>query len=73
MVKQHTKAMDEIKRELQQERLTNHKRITPRPISVQEFTPVFFQFFSNQYLILSSIFLDRFIIKIYETRLFKYC
>jgi len=40
MIKQHTKSMNEIKRELHQERLTNQNRSTPRPKSVPEFPSV---------------------------------
>jgi hypothetical protein len=40
MIKHHTESMDEIRHELQQERLTNQKRSTPRPLSVPEFTSV---------------------------------
>ena len=40
MIKQHIETMDEVKRELHQERLKNQGRITPRPTSVPEFTPV---------------------------------
>jgi hypothetical protein len=47
MIKQHTKAMDEIKRELHQERLTAQKRVISRPICVPEYVQVFifFNFF----------------------------
>ncbi|CAF1465550.1 unnamed protein product, partial [Adineta ricciae] len=37
MIKQHTKAMDEIKRELHQERLSTQERLTTRVISVPEY------------------------------------
>lgn len=40
MIKQHTKAMDEIKRDLNQERLTAQKRQTSRPICVPEYVQV---------------------------------
>ncbi|UJR09139.1 hypothetical protein I4U23_013386 [Adineta vaga] len=37
MIKQHTKATDEIKRELHQERVSAQERLTTRPISVPEY------------------------------------
>lgn len=40
MIKQHTKAMDEIKRDLNQERLSAQKRQTSRPICVPEYVQV---------------------------------
>ncbi len=40
MIKQHTKAMDEIKRDLNQERLSAQKRATTRPICVPEYVQV---------------------------------
>ncbi len=40
MIKQHTKAMDEIKRDLNQERLSTQKRTTIRPICVPEYVQV---------------------------------
>ena len=40
MIKQHTKAMDEIKRDLNQERLAAQKRQTSRPICVPEYVQV---------------------------------
>ncbi len=43
MIKQHTKSTDELRRELQQERVTN-KRSAPRPISVPEFPSVLILF-----------------------------
>jgi len=47
MIKQHTKAMDEIKRELHQERLSAQKLVTTRPICVPEYVQVFtFIYFS---------------------------
>jgi hypothetical protein len=43
MIKQHTKTIDETKREIQYERSTNQKRIlTSRPNSVPEFVHVIF-------------------------------
>ena len=45
MIKQHTKAMDEIKRELYQERLSTQKRITSRVICVPEYVQVRFIIF----------------------------
>ena len=42
MIKQHTKAIDEIKHELQYERSTNQKRLTFRPVSVPDFNQVLF-------------------------------
>lgn len=46
MIKQHTKAVDEIKRELHQERQSNQKQINARPISVPEFVQVDIALFS---------------------------
>ncbi|CAF1243822.1 unnamed protein product [Adineta ricciae] len=40
MIKQHIESIDEVKRELHQERLKNQGRIIPRPTSVPEFTPM---------------------------------
>jgi hypothetical protein len=40
MIKLHTKAMDEIKRELNQERVTAQKRVATRPICVPEYVQV---------------------------------
>lgn len=40
MIKQHTKAMDEIKRELHQERLSAQKLALKRPITVPEYVQV---------------------------------
>ena len=40
MIKQHTKATDEIKRELHQERLSAQERLTTRPICVPEYVQV---------------------------------
>ena len=37
MLKQHTKAMDEVKWELNQERLAAQKRMVSKPICVPEF------------------------------------
>ncbi|CAF4452227.1 unnamed protein product, partial [Adineta steineri] len=37
MIKQHTKAMDEIKQDLHQERVSAQKRTTTRPICVPEY------------------------------------
>ena len=45
MTKQHTKAIDEFKYELQFERSTNQKRVQSRPISVPDFTQVCFPSF----------------------------
>ena len=42
MIKQHTKAMDEIKHDLHQERLSAQQRVTVRPICVPEYVQVFF-------------------------------
>ena len=47
MIKQHTKAMDEIKRDLNQERLTAQKRQTSRPICVPEYVQVSSSFFPS--------------------------
>ena len=41
MIKQHNKSMDEVRRELQDERSVNHKQ---RPHSVPEFNSVFMIF-----------------------------
>lgn len=40
MIKQHTKAMDEIKRDLNQERLAAQKHLVNRPICVPEYVQV---------------------------------
>ncbi|CAF0850375.1 unnamed protein product [Adineta ricciae] len=40
MIKQHIESIDEVKRELHQERLKNQGRIIPRPTSVPEFAPM---------------------------------
>ncbi len=40
MIRQHLEAVDEIKRVLHQERLTNQIRVIPRPTSVPEFAQV---------------------------------
>jgi hypothetical protein len=40
MIKQHSKAMEEVKRELQHERLNTQKQLNARPISVPEFVQV---------------------------------
>jgi hypothetical protein len=45
MMKQHTKAMDELKREPHQGQLASQKRVTIRPISVPEFAQVFVKSF----------------------------
>ncbi len=63
MIKQHTKAMDEIKRELHQERLTAQKRMTSRPICVPEYVQVLILFSLSTQQITSIFFLDRFITK----------
>jgi hypothetical protein len=63
MIKQHTKAMDEIKRELHQERLTAQKRVTSRPICVPEYVQVLILFSLSTQQITSIFFLDRFITK----------
>ena len=55
MIKQHTKAMDEIKRDLNQERLEAQKRLIIRPITVPEYVQVMiiisfrFQFISSKF------------------------
>ena len=55
MIKQHTKAMDEIKRELQHERLLAQKQLSARPISI----PAFVQVRSRSlFLLLSLIRID---------------
>ncbi len=41
MIKLHTKAMDEIKRDLHQERVAAQKRVPTRPICVPEYVQVF--------------------------------
>lgn len=55
MIKQHTKAMDEIKRDLHQERLTAQKRVSTRPC-----VPVYVQVFdlrkSDKAFLLKFIF-----------------
>lgn len=40
MIKQHTKSMDEIKRELHQERLAMQKQLAIKPISIPQFVQV---------------------------------
>jgi hypothetical protein len=40
MIKQHTKAIDEVKRELHHERLTIQKQLAARPITVPEYVQV---------------------------------
>jgi hypothetical protein len=61
MIKQHTKAMDEIKRDLHQERLSAQQRVTTRPICVPEYVQVFF----TLCILLNNVvlLLDRFINK----------
>ena len=48
MIRQHIEAVDEIKRQLHQERLINQKHMAPRPTSVPEFSQVFIQFFQRK-------------------------
>ena len=60
MIKQHTKAMDEIKRDLNQERLSAQKRATARPICVPEYVQVW-PISSPSPPSASSLFLDGFI------------
>ena len=56
VIKQHTKAMDEIKRELQQERLLAQKQLSARPISI----PAFVQVHGRSSLTLNSPLTSRF-------------
>jgi hypothetical protein len=59
MIKQHTKAMDEVKRELHQQRLTAQKRVPVTPVSVPEYVQVFPLFFiSLEITIIVLSFLD---------------
>ncbi len=71
MIKQHTKAMDEIKRDLHQERLSAQQRVTTRPICVPEYVQVFF----TLCILLNNVvlLLDRFINKWYQIRLHGNC
>ena len=61
MIKQHTKAMDEIKRELHQERLKSTKRSVPIAIGVPEFVQVIRIISNETYLVYMLFFFARLI------------